>query len=73
MSFFEVSSRSREDKMNIRKENRLTLACLFICWMIVSVAGIIFYWTDNGMNNNSVDASLFFAVMFNVPDVEYLH
>lgn len=50
--------------MNIRQENRLTLACLFICWMIISVAGIIFYWTDNGVYNNSIDASLFFAVMF---------
>lgn len=64
MKFFDISPRNREDIADLKQENKLTLICIFLSWMIVSTAGIRFYWTENVAENNTLDAILFFSCMF---------
>ena len=44
-------------------ENRITLFCVFISWMIEALIGMDFFW-KNQDKYSAVDAVLFFALMY---------
>ena len=44
-------------------ENRITLFCVFISWMIEALIGMDFFW-NNQDKYSAVDAVLFFVLMY---------
>lgn len=50
------------DISEVARENRMTLVCIFCSWLIVSMAGIRFFWMYE--TNTSYEAVVFFACLF---------
>lgn len=47
----------------LSNENRFTLICVFVCWMVEALVGVDYFWNHQD-KYSAVDAVLFFALMF---------
>ncbi len=48
---------------DISKENKLTLICMFVSWIVECAIGIGYYWTNQN-NYSAIDVALFFGLIF---------